>query len=234
MMIAAAANACTEYRSIADDMVRCEGQTNPSITRRDAVGNRGHDEFRTKGDQTQDRLTYAPSSIDTQCNTREKIKRRTSMDQTVSSRRLPSFPPRTAAQDRVDGVRRAVFAEAIPLVLERGFDNVTVDDIADRAGVSRRTIFRHFPTKADIVLNWMTSEGEGLCCSLTRQPVNQPLFDRLRMALDDFVAEYRADHDWHLQIARLGASTPALRARSHERFEIWEAMLCRQIAIDHD
>ncbi|MFW3171659.1 TetR family transcriptional regulator [Geodermatophilus sp. CPCC 206100] len=43
---------------------------------------------------------------------------------------------------------RALQAAAVDLVGRRGFAAVTVDDIAAAAGVSRRTFFNHFPTKA--------------------------------------------------------------------------------------
>jgi AcrR family transcriptional regulator len=40
---------------------------------------------------------------------------------------------------------------ALRLIEQRGFDEVTMDDVAREAGVSRRTLFRLFPTKADLV-----------------------------------------------------------------------------------
>lgn len=42
-------------------------------------------------------------------------------------------------------------AVAITLFNEVGFDETSMEDIADAAGVSRRTVYRHFPTKADLV-----------------------------------------------------------------------------------
>jgi AcrR family transcriptional regulator len=46
-----------------------------------------------------------------------------------------------------------ISATAISLFLARGFDQVSVADIADAADVSKPTLFRYFPTKEDLVLH---------------------------------------------------------------------------------
>ncbi|EXG79435.1 TetR family transcriptional regulator [Cryptosporangium arvum] len=46
-----------------------------------------------------------------------------------------------------------ISATAIGLFLERGFDAVSVADVADAADVSKPTLFRYFPTKEDLVLH---------------------------------------------------------------------------------
>jgi AcrR family transcriptional regulator len=53
---------------------------------------------------------------------------------------------------RVAETRDAVVAVALELFDSRGFGGVTMDDIARAAGVSRRTLYRRFPTKEHIVL----------------------------------------------------------------------------------
>lgn len=45
----------------------------------------------------------------------------------------------------------AIALIAVGLFAERGFDAVTMDDIAAASGISRRTLFRHFATKSDLV-----------------------------------------------------------------------------------
>lgn len=67
------------------------------------------------------------------------------MTVTTTVRRVEQ-PSAREAQRRES--RRALQAAATELVRQRGFAAVTVDDVAAAAGVSRRTFFNHFPTKA--------------------------------------------------------------------------------------
>ena len=48
--------------------------------------------------------------------------------------------------------RAAIRAAALTLTRERGYAAVTVDDVAALAGVSRRTVFNHFDSKADLLV----------------------------------------------------------------------------------
>jgi AcrR family transcriptional regulator len=48
---------------------------------------------------------------------------------------------------------RKLQRSAVRLFAERGYDNVTVDEISRLAGVSHMTFFRHFPTKASVLLD---------------------------------------------------------------------------------
>ncbi|SHI63626.1 DNA-binding transcriptional regulator, AcrR family [Actinomyces denticolens] len=48
--------------------------------------------------------------------------------------------------------REAIQASALRLAAERGYEAITVEDVAADAGCSRRTVFNYFPTKADLIL----------------------------------------------------------------------------------
>jgi len=59
-----------------------------------------------------------------------------------------------------DLVRHEIWMAAIDLFYADGFDAVTVDQIAERAGVSRRTFFRYFSSKDDLMGQTLKSYGE--------------------------------------------------------------------------
>lgn len=50
--------------------------------------------------------------------------------------------------------RERLYEAAVCLITERGYEVSTYDEIAARAGTSRRTCFNHFPAKSDISLEW--------------------------------------------------------------------------------
>jgi AcrR family transcriptional regulator len=62
----------------------------------------------------------------------------------------PSPKPSDGRSRRRIATREAISIAATGLFFERGFDHVTVDDIAAAAGVGRMTVFNHFPRKEDM------------------------------------------------------------------------------------
>jgi len=55
-------------------------------------------------------------------------------------------------QRRREETKQALFDAAFALFAERGFDQVTMAEVAEAAGMSRSTAYRRFPTKEDVVL----------------------------------------------------------------------------------
>lgn len=113
------------------------------------------------------------------------------------------------------------------LFLERGFDRVTVDQIADLAGVSKRTLFRYFATKEDIVVGSYERYGDRLVAALEQRPAAEPVWDSLwavftRMASQEAAAQDRTRGRALEQIVH---STPQLRARFLEKTQMQQQML---------
>ncbi|MEV6123137.1 TetR/AcrR family transcriptional regulator [Streptomyces sp. SID8352] len=60
---------------------------------------------------------------------------------------------------RSESVRRAVLHAADDLLVERGFAALTVEGIAQRAGVAKQTIYRWWKSKVDILLDTLTDDA---------------------------------------------------------------------------
>lgn len=63
-------------------------------------------------------------------------------------------------------VREALWAAAIDLFADKGFEETTIDDIVDAAGTSRRTFFRHFESKRDLMAHPILSYGASLTAAI--------------------------------------------------------------------
>ncbi|HEY1479973.1 MAG TPA: TetR/AcrR family transcriptional regulator [Gaiellales bacterium] len=65
-----------------------------------------------------------------------------------------------ATHRRNEHARRAVLHAADDLLAERGFAGVTIEGIAARAGVAKQTIYRWWPSKAEVLLDTLIEDSE--------------------------------------------------------------------------
>jgi AcrR family transcriptional regulator len=66
--------------------------------------------------------------------------------------------------------REALVRAGLELFVERGYDETTLAEIADAAGVSTRTIFAYFPSKEDILFSDFPVMKEALAQALAERP----------------------------------------------------------------
>src|SRR3954470_17089764 len=89
--------------------------------------------------------------------------------------------------------RRAVRGElaqlAVSLFVEKGYDETTVDDLAAAAGMSKRTFFRYFASKEELVMGKYEYFGEQLAEDLAARPAGEPVWVSLRQIFKR-VADY--------------------------------------------
>ncbi len=87
--------------------------------------------------------------------------------------------------------RQSISTVATRLFIERGFDQVTVDEIAEAADVGRMTVFNHFPRKEDMFFDLDEEGREDIREALRkRDPAIAPL-EALRLLAHRIVAERR-------------------------------------------
>jgi len=140
-------------------------------------------------------------------------------------------PARASTRDIARSAVRAELAQvAFELFSREGFDQVTINDLAAAAGVSRSTFLRYFATKEDAVLGVLDAQGEQLAEALRARPAHEDDWTALRRAFDALVAHYRQDPAGALAAARLILDTPALCARSLEKQSGWRPALALVLA----
>lgn len=85
--------------------------------------------------------------------------------------------------------RTALVDAALALFAERGYAHTTVDDIAERAGVSRRTFFRYFATKSEVAFPQRERRLARFALALEDDTGGSPR-DRVRAALLTLARDY--------------------------------------------
>ena len=99
-----------------------------------------------------------------------------------------SMPPDRRSRKRV-ATQEGISIAATRLFLERGFDNVTVDEIAAAADVGRMTVFNHFPRKEDMFFDRDEAGREMLREALRQRDPRASPIETLRLLAHRLVAE---------------------------------------------
>jgi AcrR family transcriptional regulator len=127
-----------------------------------------------------------------------------------------------------EDTRNRLNEAALKLFIARGFEAVTLDDIAAAAGISRRTFFHYFESKEDLAFAWMDASLDDIVAAVARQPKSLPM---LTMALNAMVAcAVPLPHDEAWALAKLVQETPALSARSQMKYGRLEVALAGALA----
>ena len=120
-----------------------------------------------------------------------------------------AFPTLQARKQQL--VRDAIWDAAMDLFGEHGFDETTVEGIAERAGVSRRSFFRYFSSKNDLMAQGVVDYGTDLTGAVDACPAAYSLNEVFRATVIR-IARQSAAHPRTRKIMRIAAKYPAARA----------------------
>ena len=110
--------------------------------------------------------------------------------------------------------REAIAGEAMRLFATRGFDHVTVAEVAEAAGVSEKTVFNYFPTKEDLFFDEVPQRLAALAGAIHERKEGESVFASLRrLQLRDCG---RLCSPMFAQFARIIEESPALQAKELE------------------
>lgn len=106
--------------------------------------------------------------------------------------------------------RDAILAAAIDLFAEKGFEETTVEDIAAAAGTSRRTFFRHFESKRDLMAHPVESYGGSIAGAIEGSPEGVGAGELFRRVVLE-VAERTVADERTRKVMEIAARYPAAR-----------------------
>jgi mycofactocin system transcriptional regulator len=119
---------------------------------------------------------------------------------------------------------------AIDLFAARGFDDVSVDDVAEAAGIARRTLFRYYPSKSALPWGDFEAHLTHMRDLLADLDPDVPIGDALRTALLAFNTFDDAETARHRQRMRVILQTAALQAYSMTMYAGWRAVVAAFVA----
>jgi AcrR family transcriptional regulator len=116
---------------------------------------------------------------------------------------------------RWEDTHQRIYATAMRLFQEQGFEQVSVGQIASGAGVSVPTFYAHYQSKEHLVMQVPTAEE--MAALIADLPADLPVGERLRRAAPQWFASWTPElRESVLARWRVIAETPALRTRAAE------------------
>lgn len=131
-------------------------------------------------------------------------------------------PPPGRRERKKLGTWRAIRHAALTLITERGYANVSLDDIADAANVSRSTLFNYFRSKEALLFDPDPEEHDRWQAFMTTRPPDEAPW----VTLEAFFLDYTGGYETKLRLQkRLQQDTPALRQAGQDASERLTAFL---------
>ena len=103
----------------------------------------------------------------------------------------------------MDRTRAAIVDAALELFTEQGFTETTVDAIAERADVGRRTFFRYFPAKESVLFHDVEAQIQGTIDALAARPDDEPPYEALLAVLREGAGRFSADTEKRQLLAKV-------------------------------
>lgn len=124
--------------------------------------------------------------------------------------------------------RQAISDAAIALFLERGYEQVTLREVAEAADIAPSTLFTHFPSKESLVFDMDRDIEEDLVRAVTEREAGVTVLEALEEHLEHHYLDASSAGDE--PVRALIDATPALSAYARSMWQRHEGALARVIA----
>ncbi|MEU0504743.1 TetR family transcriptional regulator [Nocardia sp. NPDC005998] len=129
-----------------------------------------------------------------------------------------------------EALKESLAETAIELFDERGYDQVTVNDIAAAAEISTRSFFRYFPSKEDVVFGSRIPTAEEVRAAFVAKLGDADIWSALHATFREGATWMEQDAASWKRIMRVITHTGELRAKNLEKHLAWSAALSPEVA----
>lgn len=127
--------------------------------------------------------------------------------------------------------RRNLARVAVALFAERGFDAVTVADVARAADVSTKTVFNYFPTKEDLMLDGREAFADELIQRVRERPAGESVLAAVRAHTLATATQIRAlPAERRAEFRQVMRDAPTVQARFRQMLSRHDQALARVLA----
>ena len=154
---------------------------------------------------------------------------------------VPLLQPADVSDEAVSGdlrtrkkerTRAAINDAALELFIEKGFEATTVDEIAERAEISKSTFFRYFATKAEVIFGAGRPGHDALYAAIVERPATDDDVTAVRRALvDTWIGQLDIAHA--VRQGRAAVTSPLLRGLSYDLNLRWQDVVGTALAERH-
>jgi AcrR family transcriptional regulator len=102
------------------------------------------------------------------------------------------------------------------LFITNGYENTTLEAIAEAVGISRRTFFYYFKSKEEVILAWQSIFTQQIRAAVVAEPSDQPPIEAVKNALLKLTAGYHSDQS--IVLDRVIRSSETLMTASHAKY----------------
>lgn len=131
--------------------------------------------------------------------------------------------PRVTTAPEIERIAFGLFAE-------HGFAGTTLGDIADAAGVGRRTVLRYYESKNDIPWGQFADTLQHFAQLLAEMPLDLPLHEAVHRGVCAFNTFPAASLQSHRARMQLILTTPELQSHSVHQYLAWRSVISRYVA----
>lgn len=148
----------------------------------------------------------------------------------VASTNSLSQAPSLRDSHKNQTLRARIARRVTEAVAKQGYDATTIEEIADKAGVSTRTFFRYFPTKEDVLYHGERDWVQTAIDAYPAQPTTLNDLDAMRVTLETLAPRLEKSHRALGLYQRAVESSPTLRSSEHDHQRESTDVLAQAIA----